>query len=125
MAGAAGRVEDFQVPRVFLGSIGDVDRLTEEFLLAQVLVGQRFRGLFPFLEKYLHGPADQVLAFFHKRRPALPHLVPDPPERVVGQELDHVARREELVADGQLAAVAGACDSSRICRRSSWLLKYW
>ena len=40
----------------------------------------------------------------HRLRAA--HLVPDAPERVVGEELDDVARREELVAHGQLAAVA-------------------
>ena len=37
---------------------------------------------------------------------AAAHLVPDAAERVVGEELDDVARREELVADRQLAAVA-------------------
>ena len=49
----------------------------------------------------------------------LSHLVPDAAERVVGEELDHVARGEELVADGQLAAVARGLRASRIGRRSS------
>src|SRR5207247_410028 len=34
------------------------------------------------------------------------HLKPRSPERVVDQKLDDVARREELIANGQLAAVA-------------------
>ena len=38
-------------------------------------------------------------------RLALHHLVPGTTQRVVGQELDNVERREELVADGQFTVV--------------------
>jgi hypothetical protein len=36
----------------------------------------------------------------------LPHFVPDAAERVVGEELDNVARGEKLVADSELVTVA-------------------
>src|SRR5690606_24949675 len=52
------------------------------------------------------GLADHVLARACKARLAVAHLVPDAAEGVVGEELHHVARREELVAHGQLPAVA-------------------
>ena len=78
MPGAAGRVEHAQVARVLL-------RARRELLV---------------------GLADQVLAPLGERGLRAAHLVPDAAERVVGEELDDVARREELVAHGQLAAVA-------------------
>src|SRR5882672_2908185 len=34
------------------------------------------------------------------------HLIPDAPERVVGEELHYIPRRKELVTHGQLAATA-------------------
>ena len=75
---AAGGIEDAQVSRVLL-------RPRREFLA---------------------GLADHVFASLRKRRVRAAHLVPDAAERVVGQELDDVAGREELVADRQFAAVA-------------------
>jgi hypothetical protein len=75
---AAGGVEHAQIPRVFPGA--------------------RAEGL--------AGLADQVLAPLGEGGVGVAHLVPDAPEGVVGEELDNVARREELVAHGQLAAVA-------------------
>ena len=48
----------------------------------------------------------QVLAAARKRAVFAVHLEPDAPERVVGEKLDNVAGREELVADGELAAIA-------------------
>ena len=65
-----------------------------------------FRGFFAFGQEDFVGTADQVLAFVFEPRLALSHFVPDATEGVVGQELDDVAGREELVADGQFAAVA-------------------
>src|SRR5262245_57590827 len=50
--------------------------------------------------------ADHVVAPVNEHRLHAAHLVPDATECVVREELDHVTRREELVADGQLAAVA-------------------
>ena len=41
-------------------------------------------------------------------RAALRHLIPDAAEGVVGEELDDIAGGEELVADGELPAVAGS-----------------
>ena len=83
-------------------------RLLEPLLLAQRLVLRRLvRGrLFAFGQENLVGPPDQVLQAVGEAGAALAHLVPDAAERVVGQELDDVARREELVAHGELAAVA-------------------
>ena len=46
-------------------------------------------------------------------------------ERVLHQEVDDVARREELVADGEFARVARGRRLSRISRRSSPVLKNW
>src|SRR5688500_2973145 len=38
-------------------------------------------------------------------RVAASHLVPDAAERVVDQELDHIAWREELIANGEFTTV--------------------
>ena len=64
------------------------------------------RGGFAGLQENLGGTADQVAALLLEPGLALGHLIPDTAEGVVGEELDDVARGEELVADGQLAAVA-------------------
>ena len=50
--------------------------------------------------------AHEVLAELGETRLFAVHLQPDAAERVVDEKLDDVARREELVAHGQLAAVA-------------------
>ena len=57
-------------------------------------------------QKDLVRAPDQVSADLGERRPALAHLVPETPETVVGQKFDDIARGEELIADGQLTAVA-------------------
>ena len=60
----------------------------------------------PFGQENLAGTTDHVAALVLEPRVPLPHLVPDAAQRVVGQELDHVAGREELVAEGQFVGVA-------------------
>ena len=108
---AARRVEQPDVARVFERTVRNVDGLPEQFLLRETLpalaspadaLGRGLAGL----QKDLRGPADEVAAPLRRAGLALRHLVPDAAQRVVGEELDDVARREELVADGQLAAVA-------------------
>ena len=59
-----------------------------------------------FCEKDLLPSTHQIRAEVHQDRRTAAHLVPDAPERVVRQELHHIAWREELVAHGELAAVA-------------------
>ena len=67
----------------------------------------------PKIARILPGPrperlvdrADEVLAGLEQARSLTMHLHPRAAEGVVRQELHDVARREELVADGQLAAV--------------------
>ena len=78
MPGAAGGIEDAQVARILPRAWPD----------------------------RLVSGAHEVLAELGETRLSAVHLQPDAAERVVGEELDDVARREELVADGQLAAVA-------------------
>src|SRR5581483_3999422 len=55
----------------------------------------------------LAGLANHILAPLAEVRVRTTHFVPDSTECVVGEELDDVAWREELVADRQLSAVAG------------------
>ena len=50
--------------------------------------------------------AHEVIEPLHARF-ALHHLEPSAAESVVDQKLDDISRGEELVADGELAAVAG------------------
>ncbi len=50
--------------------------------------------------------ADHVLAPLGEGSLALVHLVPRTAEGIVGQELHHVARGEELVAEGELIGVS-------------------
>ena len=54
----------------------------------------------------LLGPPDQIPAALIQSGLAFPHLVPDAPEGVVGEELDHIAGREELVTERELVGVA-------------------
>ena len=84
MTAAAGRIEHAKVARILLRSRREV----------------------------LAGLAHHVLAALGERRLRVAHLVPDAAERVVGEELDDVARREELVADGKLAAIPGGLRSA-------------
>ena len=76
MAGAAGRVEDLEVARIL----------------------ERSRGALVF-------EGNEVLATVGETGFAVGHLDPGAAECVVDEELDDVAGREELVADGELAAV--------------------
>ena len=64
------------------------------------------RSHFACCQKNLRRPTHQISALLHQPRLALPHFVPNTAERVVGQELNHVPRSKELIADSQLAAVA-------------------
>ena len=61
-------------------------------------------ALSPFVQKVKIGLREKKVNF--EARLALHHLVPGATQGVVGQELDHVAGREELVAYGELTAVA-------------------
>ena len=61
----------------------------------------------PSCKEDLARAPDHVPALVLEPGVPLPHLVPDPAQRVVGQELDHVPGREELVAERQFIRVAG------------------
>src|SRR5271165_1623162 len=56
--------------------------------------------------KLLSRLAHHVLAPLCELSLRAAHLVPDAPECVVCEELDDISRREELIADSQLSAVA-------------------
>ena len=113
VAAAAGRVENLQFPWVFLRAVRDVDRELEQFFLRKIVspLGSVLGRLFPFLQENLGWATDHVPALVLELRVALPHLVPDAAQRVVGEEFDHVAGREELVAKGQFVGVAGSLRS--------------
>ena len=109
MHGAAGGVEEADLARVFDGAVGDVDGLFEELFLAEGFLGVALGwvgGVFAFAEEDLGGAADEVAALLGEAGLAFGHLIPDAAEGVVGEELDDVARGEELVAHGELAGVA-------------------
>src|SRR5205823_11968527 len=59
-----------------------------------------------FRKKDLVRPAHQVRALFFEQRTSLAHLIPGASERVIGEKLHHVARRIELVAEGQFVGIA-------------------
>ena len=65
-------------------------------------------GCSPSFKKNLGRATDHVPALVLELGVALSHLVPDAAQRVVGEELDHVAGREELVAEGQFVGIAGS-----------------
>ena len=107
--GAAGGVEEADLARVFDGAVGDVDGLFEELFLAEGFLGVALGwvgGVFAFAQEDLGGAADEVTALVGEAGLAFGHLIPDAAEGVVGEELDDVARGEELVAHGELAGVA-------------------
>ena len=81
----------------------DVVGLPEHEPGVGVVLGAR---LLLHCQEHLVRPADHVLALVDELRVSLPHLVPGASERVVGEELHHIPGGEELVPDGQLAAVA-------------------
>ena len=64
------------------------------------------RSLFSRLEKDLVGTAYEVATLVREPSLALRHLVPDAAQGVVREELDDIARSEELVAYRQFAAIA-------------------
>src|SRR4051794_40531528 len=78
VTGAASRVEDLEISRISLRT--------------------RRRSL---------PVPDQVLTALSQRCLPPAHLEPCATERVVGEELHNVARREELIAHRQFTAVAG------------------
>ena len=87
--------------------MGNVDGLLEKLFLGQLLlVLRRLRRRLPFGQEDFARTPDHVAALVLELRVALPHLVPDAAQRVVGEELDDVAGREELVAEGQFIGVA-------------------
>src|SRR4051794_18793989 len=108
MATSASRVENLQFPWVFLRAVRDVDRKFEHFILRKVVlnIGSARWRLFPSFQKSLGGAADHVLALVFELGIAFPHFVPDSAQRVISQEFDNVARREELVAKGEFVRVA-------------------
>ena len=70
-----------------------------------------FALVFAFRTRHLRkehfvGLPHQVAAAVGQLGLALLHLVPGTAQRVIREELDDVARGEELVADGQLMAVS-------------------
>ncbi|MPN23077.1 hypothetical protein SDC9_170462 [bioreactor metagenome] len=86
-----------------MGEVPDVG-FRRLIALQPVLSSRCFRGRRLFKED-LVGPTDEIATLFLEGCLALTHLVPDAPQCVVGEELDNVPRREELVADSQLPAV--------------------
>ncbi|WP_459935502.1 hypothetical protein [Desulfonatronum parangueonense] len=58
------------------------------------------------LQEYFAWPTDQVAACRCQVRLALGHFVPDPAQGVVREKFYHIARSEELVANGEFPAVA-------------------
>ncbi len=108
-------------PRV---SIDTVSKLNNEvdllFLLLRPVgdpplaqrIGQGFHPAAVFIvrrrlcEENVIRPPEEVLAGVFQGGLALAHLIPRTPEGVVHEELHHIARGEELVADGELPAVA-------------------
>jgi len=107
VAAPTGRVEDSQFPRVFLRAKGDVNRLIQKFFLREVVL--RNWGcwrLLPLVKKDLVRSAYHITALVAEFRISPSHLVPHAAQRVVGQELDDVAGREELVAKGKFVGVA-------------------
>ena len=76
MPRAAGRIQDPQIPWVF-----PLPRLARRPI------------------------AQQVRAALGERRRAAAHLKPGPTKGIVGQELDDVPRREELIAHRELPAI--------------------
>ena len=103
---AAGGIEHQDGARVFERTVRDVDGLLEQFFLREVVLLRLFRRGFARFQEDFVRTADEVAALLLELGFAPRHLIPDAAQRVVGEELDDVARREELVADGQLAAVA-------------------
>src|SRR6266567_5378402 len=63
--------------------------------------------LLSFGEEDLRWPTDKVSTLIYKPRLTLSHLIPDAAQGIVGEELDDVAGREELVTNGELSTVAG------------------
>src|SRR5882724_10789836 len=106
MATAACRIEDLDIARVFFLPVQNVEGLLDEFFLAQVLV-VRFCWwrLLTWIKKNLVWPSDKVSAVFLEVGLPSVHLVPEATKGIIGKELYYVPRREELVADSQLAAV--------------------
>ena len=65
------------------------------------------RCLLSFGEEDLRWPTDKVSTLIYKPRLTLPHLIPDAAQGIVGEELDDIAGREELVTNGEISTVAG------------------
>ena len=101
-------IEHPDVARVFERADAGYGRAAGAALPGEVLLLRLLPGgaLFAGFQKDLVGPADEVAAVVLEPGLALRHLIPEAAEGVVGEELDDVAWGEELVADGQLAAVA-------------------
>src|SRR5206468_4135814 len=107
MAAAARRVEDLQIAWIFLRPVGYVQRLRLPLLVAQILLRCSVPGwLVSQVEEDLPRPIDQIAALLLELGAAPAHLVPGTAQRIVCQELDHVAWGEELVPYCQFAAVA-------------------
>ena len=107
MARAAGGVQDPDIARVLPEAVGNENRLSQQFFLRQALMAFRGRRRsFALGEKDLVRSSNHVTALFAELRASLPHLVPGAAQRIIGEELNDISGREELVADGQLAAVA-------------------
>jgi hypothetical protein len=111
--GAAGWIEEAELPWIFDGPMGDVDWLLQQLLLRQVLFiaysalpTAYFRGGLAIGEEDLGGAADEVATLVLQARLPLSHFVPDAAEGIVREEFDDVARGEELVTDGEFAGIA-------------------
>lgn len=109
---SAGRVQETNVPGILQWTMRNIDGLPQKLLLRQrllrllpsalCLLGGRLTGS----QKYLIRPPHQVAALLLQTCVPPTHFIPDAAEGVVGEELDDVARGEELVAHGELAGVA-------------------
>ena len=103
---AAGGIEHEDGARVFERAVGDVDGLLEQIFLGEVVLLWLLWSGVSGLKENFGGPADEVAALPLESGVPLRHLVPDAAEGVVGEKLDDIARREELVSYGQFATVA-------------------
>src|SRR3982750_1374074 len=102
------RARRFNLPRLLIDHQQKVEAVEQEMARAagRVENAQIARILPRTSSRHLFFAPPEVMDPLPKDTALAVHLEPRPPERVVHEELDDIAGREELVADGQLATVA-------------------
>src|SRR5208283_3732639 len=103
MSAARGRVKDSQVSRVFLWAMRNINGEFERLFLREVISLCSGVGgwLFALLQEDFRRTTDHIRALVFELRVAISHFVPNATEGVVGQKLDDVPRRKELVSKSQ------------------------